>query len=151
MSMSNRTVLICLGAIGLALAGIGTLVALNWDALSTDLVEAIDTQSAKSQATLFRWGEVMSIGAELEARYGAKPDVTYDTATGDRVLGISFSNYQVPGKATGEKHAREIAAFAIGNTKKSEQIDVITVQFQTSPSYSFALDDLMPAQSRARP
>ena len=96
MSMPTRAILGCLGVIGLVLAGIGTLVVLNWDVVSKTLAEASATQAQRTEATLFRLGEVMSISAELKAQYGAEPDVTYDTATGDRVLSISFSNYQLP-------------------------------------------------------
>ena len=163
MSMTNRVVLGCLGVIGLVLVGIGTLVALNWDVGSKNLAEALDAQSDRTQATLFRLGEVMSISAELKAQYGAEPDVTYDTATGDRILSIAFSNYQMPGKVTTTSHAREIAACAIGKTTKFEQIDAVRVRFQTtsqkgvvettsgSGSFSFALDDLMPNQPQAKP
>ena len=87
MSMTNRAVLGCLGVIALVLVGTGTLVVLNWDAVSKNL------------------------------------DETYDTGTGDRILGISFSNCQLPGKLTSKGHAREIVAFAIGKTTKFEQID----------------------------
>ncbi len=163
MSTTNRVVLGCLGVIGLVLVGVGTLVAMNWDAVSKNLSEAWDAQNEKTTATLFRWGELMSIGGELKAEYGAEPDVAYDTGTGGRVLSITFSNYQLPEEVTAKGHAREIAAFAIGKTTKFEEIDVVTVLFQTSAkkgviettsssgSYSFALDELMPAQGQVEP
>ena len=155
MSMTNRAVLGCLGVIALVLVGIGTLVVLNWDAVSENLDETLNTQAARTQATLFRLGELMSISAELKAQYGSEPDVTYDTGTGDRILGISFSNYQLPEKVTSKGHAREIAAFAIGKTTKFEQIDAVKVLFREttngSESYSFALDDLMSNQPQAKP
>ena len=147
MSILNRTILGGLGVISLALVGTGTLVFLNWD-----------TPAERIQATLFRWGELMSISAELKVHFGAAPDVTYDTSTSDRTLNIRFGNYQLPGQVTTEGHAREIAAFAIGKTTKSKQIDVVKVLFQDpsgkegveatdgSRSYTFALDDLMPSQ-----
>ena len=162
MRMTSRAVLGCLGVVGLVLVGIGTLVVLNWDAVSNKLDETLDTQAARTQATLFRLGELMSISAELKAQYGAEPDMTYDTGTGDRILGISFSNYQLPEKVTPKGHAREIAAFAIGKTTKFEQIDVVRVLFQTSSkkgvvettsgseSYSFTLDDLISKRRRNR-
>ena len=163
MSMPNRTILGCVGVISLALVGTGTLVFLNWDTVSKNLTKALDTQAESTQATLFRWGELMSIGAELKVRYGAEPDVTYDTSTSDRTLNICFRNYQLPEQGTPEGHAREIAAFAIGRTTKFEQIDAVRVLFQNpsrkggveatdgSGSYTFARDDLMPSQPKARP
>ena len=53
------------GAIGLVLVGIGTMVALNWDAISRSVGEGLDAQAERTQATLFRLGELMSISAEL--------------------------------------------------------------------------------------
>jgi len=162
MNMLNRTILGCLGVISLALVGTGTLVFLNRDTVSKNLIEAWDTQAGRTQATLFRWGELMSISAELKVQYGAEPDVTYDTSTSDRTLNICFSNYELPEQVTTEGHAREIAAFAIGKTTKFEQIDAVRVLFQNlsgkdrveatdgSGSYTFALHDLMPSQPQAR-
>jgi len=158
MSMTKKAILGCLGVISLVLVGMGSLVVLNWDTVSKNLDEALKSQTERTQATLFRLGELMSISAELKTRYGVEPDVTYDTSTDDRILGISFSNYQLPGNVTAKGHAHEIAAFAIGKTTKFEQIDAVKVLFQTSStkgvvkttsgseSYSFALDDLMPSQ-----
>ncbi len=163
MSMPNRTILGCLGVISLALVGTGTLVFLKRDTVSKSLTEAWDTQAERTQETLFRWGELMSIGAELEDQYGAKPDVTYDTSTSDRTLNICFTNYQLPEQVTIEDHAREVAVFAIGKTTKFQQIDAVRVLFQNPPrqggvggtdgsgAYTFALDDLMPSQPQARP
>ena len=163
MSMPNRTILGCLGVISLALVGTGTLVVLNWDTVSKNLTTALDTQAERTQATLFRWGELMSIGAELKVQYGAEPDVTYDTSTRDRTLNIRFSNYQLPEQVTIEGHAREIAAFAIGKTTKFQQVDAVTVLFQNpsrkggveatdgSRSCTFALGDLIPSQPQATP
>ena len=51
----NRRILGCLGAIGLALAGLGIAVALNWDAVSKNLDEALTAQTEKTEATLFKW------------------------------------------------------------------------------------------------
>jgi hypothetical protein len=160
MNMLNRTILGCLGVISLALVGTGTVVFLTRDTVSKNLFDAWDKQAERTQATLFRWGELMSIGAELKVQYGAEPDVSYDTSTSDRTLIICFSNYQLPGQVTAEGHAREIAAFAIGKTTKFEQIDAVRVLFQSPSgkegvearlgSYTFALDDLMPSQSQAR-
>ena len=105
----------------------------------------------------------MSISGELKVRYGAEPDVTYDTSTSDRTLNICFTNYKLPEQVTTEGHAREIAAFAIGKTTKFEQIDAVRVLFQNpsrkgdvvatdgSGTYTFALDDLMPNQPQVRP
>jgi hypothetical protein len=154
MSMPNRTILGCLGVISLALVGTGTLVFLKRDSVSKNLIKAWDTQAERTQATLFRWGELMSISAELKVQYGAEPDVTYDTSTSDRTLDICFTNYQLPEQVTTEGHAREIASFAIGKTTKFEQIDAVRVLFQNpsgKDSYTFALDDLMPSQPQARP
>ena len=163
MSMPSRTILLSLGVTGLALVGTGTLFFLNRDSVSKNLVKAWDTRAEKTQATLFRWGELMSIGAELKDRYGAEPDVTYDTSSADRTLGIRFTNYRIPDRVTTEAHAREIAAFAIGKTTKFKQVDAVTVLFQ-SPSrtgsveatdgsgpYTFALDELMPSPTQAGP
>jgi hypothetical protein len=158
MKMTRRVVLGWLGAIGLTVVGTGTLIVLNWEDVSRNLGEALDTRAQRIQATLFRWGEVMSIGAALKVEYGAEPDVAYDTDTGDRILSIAFSDYPLPDNVTTTGHAREIAAFAVGKTTKFEQIDMVTVLFRTSlkegvvestvgaESYSFALDDLMPNQ-----
>ena len=152
MNMPKRTILGCLGVISLALVGTGTLVFLNRDTVFKNLIEAWDTHSDRTQATLFRWGELTSISAELKVQYGAEPDVTYDTSTSDRTLSISFSNYQLPEQVTTDGHAREIAVFAVGKTTKLEQIDAVRVLFQNhgSVSFTFALDDLMPSQPRAR-
>ena len=151
MSLSNRTIFGCLAVISLALVGTGALVLVNWGTISKNLTEALRTSSERTQTTLFRWGELMSLSAELKRRYGAEPDVTYDTSTSVRTLGIRFGNYQLPEQATAEGHAREIAAFAIGKTKKFEQIDAVRVQFQGSGPYTFALDDLMPSRSQGSP
>jgi hypothetical protein len=153
----------CLAVIGLALVGAGTLVFLKWDTVSKNVIEAYDTQAKKTETALFRWGELMSISAELKARYGAEPDVTYDTSTSDRTLAICFTNYKLPEQVAAESHAREVASFAIGKTKKVGQIDAVRVLFQnpsrkgnveeadgTGP-FSFALRDLMPTQPQARP
>ena len=160
--MMNRA-MVWLGVVGLGLVGTGTLVFLTRDTVSKNLIRAWDTQAEKTQATLFRWGELMSISAELKDRYGAKPDLTYDTSTSARTLSICFSNYQLPEQATTEGHAREIAAFAIGSTTKSKQIDAVRVLFQDSPgkpgveatdglgTYTFSRDDLMPNGPQARP
>jgi hypothetical protein len=154
MSMPTRTILGGLAVISLALVGAGALVVLRWDTVSKNLAE----QSRKTQVTLFRWGELMSIGAKLKDRYGAEPEVTYDTSTRDRTLDICFSNYQLPDQVPVEGHAREIAAFAIGKTKKSKQIDAVRVLFK-NPSrkggveagpYTFAVDDLT-RSGRTRP
>ncbi len=46
----------------------------------------------------------------------------------------------------------EIAVFAIGKSTKFEQIDTVKVLFTSSSgSFSFALDELMPAQPQAEP
>jgi len=158
MSMSIRRLLGCIGVISLAIVGIGTLVILNWDSLSQNLSDAWDKQAKSTQATLFRWGELMSIGAQLKARYGAEPDVTYDTSTRDRTLSIDFSKHPLTEQVATETHAREIAAFAIGSTTKLEQIDAVRVLFQHqggpgasdgSGSYIFSLADLLPSHSQA--
>ena len=138
--MPNRA--IWLGVIGLALVVTGRFVFLNWGAVSQ-----------KTEATLFRWGELMSIGAELKARYGVEPDMTYDTSTSDRALNIRFRDYRLPEQITAEGHAREIAVFAVGTTTKFKQIDVVTVLFENdgSGSYTFALDDLITNRTQAAP
>ena len=91
----------------------------------------------------------MSISAELKSEYGTKPDVTYSTGTDGRILSITLSDYGLPEEVAATDHAREIASFAIGTTKKFEEIDVVEVLFQTSvddlESFSFALDELMSA------
>jgi len=160
--MLNRTILGWLGVVGLALVGAGTLVFLTRDTLSKNLIAAWDTQAEKTDATLFRWGELMSISADLKDQYGAEPDVTYDTSTSVRTLSICFSNYQLPEQVTTERHAREIAAFAVGKTTKLKQIDAVRVLFQNSSgkagvqatdgsgSFTFALDDLMPNRPQSR-
>ena len=163
MSMPNRATLGWLGVVGVALVGAGTLVVLKWDTVSKNVIEAYDTQAEKTEAALFRWGELMSISAELKDRYGAEPDVTYDTSSSDRTLAICFTNYQLPEQVTTEAHARDVAAFAIGKTTKLKQLDAVRVQFRNasrkegvegtdgSGSYTFALDELTPSQPQARP
>src|SRR5262245_34760195 len=117
MSMLKRIALIGLGVIGLALVGAGTLVFLN-PALCKRLIAAYDTQAEKTETALFRWGELMSLSAEMKKQYGAKPEVTYETSNGDRTLNIAFSNDPLPAQTAIDGHAREIAAFAVGKTKK---------------------------------
>ena len=149
MQQKTTVVVGSLSIVGLVLVGVGTLVALNWDAVSTRLGETLEMQSKRTQATLFRLGELMSISAELKAEYGTESDVSYGTDTGSRILSINLSDYELPKEVTAKYHAREIAAFAIGRTKKSKEIDNVEVLFQTSAgdleSFSFALDELMPA------
>jgi hypothetical protein len=135
-----------LGMIGLALAGAGALVFSNWGTVSRNVTEALGTQSEKTRVALFRWGELMSISAELKKRYGADPDITYETSTGDRILSIRFRDYKFPEQVTSEGHARAIATFALGQTTKLDEIDVVRVLFRHSSSeeaYAFALNDLM--------
>ena len=147
MSTTRKLALGCLGVIGLVLVGMGALVAWNWDAVSRNFSETVATQSERTQTTLFRLGELMSMGVELKAQYGVEPEMAYDTVDGERILSIAFSDYSLPGMVTAEDHAREIAVFAVGKTKKFEQIDVVEVLFQKPPeSYSFALDELMQSQ-----
>ncbi len=108
-------------------------------------------------------GELMSMTAELRARYGSEPDMAYNTHTGVRILSITFGDYQLPETVTAEIHARQIAAFAIGTTTKLQAIDEVEVLFETSAEtgvagatsnsgpYSFGLEELMPAQPQAEP
>jgi hypothetical protein len=55
----------------------------------------------------------------------------------------------LPDATTTEDHARELAAFAIGKTKKSEEVDRLEVLFRTSAgglkAFHFVLDELRPA------
>ncbi len=148
MKGKKRVVAGFLGIITLVLAAVGTLVALDWDAVSSHLGEILELQTERTQTTLFRLGEVMSISAELKSEYGADPDVTYSKGTDGRILSVTLSDYELPEGVTAKDHAREIAAFAIGKTKKSEEIDVVEVLFQTSAgleSFSFALEELISA------
>ena len=145
MRVPNRAIVI-----SLALVGAGALALLNFDTVSKNLTEALGISAERTQAALFRWGELMSIGAELKRRYGTEPDVTYDTSTRDRTVTISFGKYRLPEQVTTEGHAREIAAFAVGTTTKFEQIDAVRVLFDGSGPYTFALNDLMPSQPQAR-
>jgi len=69
---------------------------LNWDAVFRHLGEALDVQTQRTKATLFRLGEVMSISAELMSKYGTEPDVTYSKGTDGRILSITLSDYQLP-------------------------------------------------------
>ncbi len=151
MSPRNKGVFGWLGMAALIVV-LSTLVALNWE----DLRQALGAQSEKARVTLFRWGELMSIGDDLKDRYGTEPEVTYDTGADGRILSIAFSDYRSPEEQQAAAHALEIATFAVGRTKKSDQIDVVRVLFQPpagtgesaggSGPFSFALDDLTPAQ-----
>jgi hypothetical protein len=144
----KRVVVGCLSIVGLVLAGVGALVALNWDTVSRQLGETLDVQTERTKATLFRLGELMSISAELKSEYGTEPDVRYSTGADGRILSITLSDYQLPEEVTAKDHAREIAGFAIGRTKKSEEIDRVEVIFQTPAgdlgTFSFELDELLP-------
>ena len=62
MGLTNRAALGWLGAILVVVVGTGAVVAvINWD----DVSRKLDVQSVKTQATLFRWGEAMSIGRTI--------------------------------------------------------------------------------------
>ena len=79
-----------LGLVGLLVVGLGTMVALNWDAVSNDFGQAVHSQTERTEATLFRLGELMSMSAELKAEYGVEPELTYETGTGSRILSLSY-------------------------------------------------------------
>ncbi len=163
MSGSNRALWYCIVATGIVLLGLSALAALNWDVVSGNLAEAFGTRAAKTRAALFRLGEVASLGAELRERYGTESDVSYDTATGDRVLRISFGDGPVPVPRADRQHAREVAAFAVSKTKKFEQIDIVEVRFVDSQdergrvpvdasappeTFRFTLPELRPLEPR---
>jgi hypothetical protein len=107
-----------LSIIGLVLAAAAAVVAVNWDAVFRHFGDALTAQTERTNATLFRLGEVMSISAELKSEYGTEPDVIYSTSSDGRILSISLSDYQLPEQVTAKDHAREIAAFAVGKSKK---------------------------------
>ena len=75
--------------------------------------------------------------------------MSYSTGTDGRILSITLSDYKLPEEVTAKDHAHEIAAFAIGRTQKSEEIDRVEVIFQTPAggleAFSFELDDLLSA------
>jgi hypothetical protein len=150
VTRKKRVVVGCLSIVGLILAVMGALAVLNWDAVFRHLGETLDVQTERTRTTLFRLGEVMSIGAELRSEYGTEPDVTYNTSNESRVLGITLGNYQLPEEVTAKDHAREIAVFAIGRTKKFKEIDMVEVRFETSAGglelFGFTLDELMSAR-----
>ena len=149
MKRKKTVVVVGMGVVGLVLAVVATLLVVNRDAVVERFGEAVDAQTQRTSATLFRLGEVGSIRAELKSEYGTEPDVAYTTGTGSRVLSIVLSDYQLPEGVTAEDHAREIATFAIARTKKFKDIDVVDVLFQTaagsSEAFSFALGELMSA------
>jgi len=145
----NAKIKIILGCVvGLVLLCVGSFVALNWDTVSTNVAEALDAQTERTKVTFFRLGELMSIGVAVKDEYGVEPDMAYDVEEGGRILSVSFSDYRLPEDVTAEAHARDIAAFAVGRTKKFEEIDVVKVLFLPE-TYGFDLDDLM--SSRTRP
>ena len=153
MSSNTRLVLIGLSLI-VVMATVGSVV-MNWDAV----VEALDAQARRTELTLFRWGEMYSIGGEVEREYGIQPDMAYETDERGRVLSMVFRDHELPADTTAEGHARELAVFATGKTKKYEQIDVIDVRFRSSiepgsteadgasAAYSFTLEELMATPS----
>ena len=149
MKNRKRAIVGCLGVFTLAVAGLGTMVTLNWEAVSKDFVDSLDARSEKTRVTLFRWGELMSIGAELRSQYGTEPEMAYDTGPGGRVLSITFNGYEPPEGVPFEDHARGIAAFAVGRTKKHDEIDAVEVAFRIATggpvSYSFTLAELTTA------
>ena len=141
MSTTQRVILACLGVVALVAAVLGALAAYHWD----DVSDALEEQSERTRVSLFRLGELMSIGAELERRYGAEPDMTYQVIEGSRILRIKFNSYRLPEETTAQDHAHEIAAFAVGSTTKRDEIDVVEVLFDAagdSPPTRFELDEL---------
>ncbi|MDH3628711.1 MAG: hypothetical protein OEV00_13920 [Acidobacteriota bacterium] len=144
--MKARRVIGCLGFGALFVVGLGVFVAWNWDAVSTRFSQAVSAQSEKTRTTMFRVGELASIGAQLESEYGTKPEMSYDAGENGRTLGISLMDHFVPDGATPESHAREIAKFAIGQTKKADEIDAVEVRIQSlagdPTSHAYAIADL---------
>ena len=141
MSKIKRVFLVGLGVMALAGVGLGTLATLNWDTVSGDVSRVLEEQTEKAQITLFRLGELMSIGARLNEEFGSKPEMDYQTGSGRRLLRIAFTDYELPEQTIAEDHAREIAVFAVAATTKSDEIDAVSVSFPTGP-YIFALDEL---------
>ena len=150
---SKRAVVAGLGMLGLILVG-GTLVVLNRHRVAA----ALNTQIERTQATLFRLGEVMSVSSALKAEYGLKFDAGYITSTGVRILRITCTDCDLPRETTAEAHARGIAVAAIGKTTKLDQIDTVEIVFRLSADeggagtsgdrepYSFTLEELTLAQ-----
>ena len=109
------------------------------------------SRKERARATLFRLGEVMSISSALKAEYGLKLDAGYVTSTGSRILRITCTDCDVPEETTAEAFVRGIAAAAIGNTTKLDQIDTVEIVFRLSSEesgaetpgpYSFRLEEL---------
>jgi hypothetical protein len=146
LNISKRAAAGCLGMLGLTLVA-GTLVVLNRDRVAV----ALDAQTEKARATLFRLGEVMSISTALKAEYGLELDAGYVTSTGSRILRITCTDCDLPQETTAEAHARGIAVATIGKTTKLDQIDSVEIVFRlsdveggavASEPYSFTLEEL---------
>lgn len=147
MSSMKRGLLAWLGVLGL-LTGVCTAVALNWDSVSERLLEALRAREEKAGAALFRLGELMSMRAAVKEAYGVEPDMTYDKTPGGRTLNITFRDFPLPAGTAPVDHARDIAAFAIGETKKAGEIDWVTVTLRTSSGDGVAEETDAPAPFR---
>ena len=147
LNISKRAAVGCLGMLGLILV-VGVLVVLNRDRVAA----ALDAQTERAQATLFRVGEVLSISAALKEKYGLKLDAGYVTSTGSRILRITCTDCVLPPRTTAEAHARGIAVAAVGETTKLDQIDTVEITYrrsavdgaaETPEPYSYTLEELI--------
>jgi hypothetical protein len=145
LGATYKKVLGCLVLTMVALLAAGLLAVLNWETVSERFSGFVGAQAERTRATLFRLGELASIGLELKREYGVEPDMAYETGTGVRVLSIVFGDYALPAGAPAEEHARAVAAFALEQTKLHERIDTVRVVFPTSDR-SFPIDELRPAR-----
>jgi hypothetical protein len=129
----------------------GTLLVLNRDRVAAGL----DARAEGTRATMFRMGEVMSIGAALKEEYGLKLDAGYITSTGSRILRITCTDCDLPPETAAAAYARGIAVAAIGKTTELDQIDTVEIVFrrsaeegdaETAGSFSYTLEELSPGR-----
>lgn len=121
---ANAPILMIVCAI--AILALGALVVLNWSSVST----AIGESSTATSVALFRAGELHSIGARLEEKYGDHPEMNYDIVSGVRRLSIRFETDPLSASENDiESHAREIATFALSATKKAKDVELVDLDF----------------------
>ncbi len=119
------TLIVC----ALLAAGAGAAATVDWRDAWSRLEATVGSTSETTRVATFRLGEVLSIEVALKDRYAAKVDVSYEPGPGERVLQISFRERPAVAAERSVAAAREIAAFAVGQTARSDEIDVVEVRF----------------------